>query len=88
MPCAPWAGMVTKEILRAWLIEALRANNGIGTIVEVCKYIWDHYENELRISGDLFFTWQYQVRWAATELRKDGVMRAAHLSPKGFWELV
>ena len=79
--------MARKENLREWLIEALEENNGRASIVDVCRYIWNHYENELRISGDLFFTWQYDVRWPATQLRKEGIMRAAHLSPKGIWEL-
>jgi hypothetical protein len=45
--------MATKEDLSGWLIEALRANNGSASIVEVCKYVWNNYENELRRSDDL-----------------------------------
>ena len=80
--------MARKENLRKWLIEALKAHNGSASIVEICKYVWKNYENELRRSGDLFFTWQYDIRWAADQLRKEGIMRAADLSPKGIWELV
>lgn len=80
--------MARREDLRKWLSEALEANNGSASIVEVCKYVWENYENELRRSGDLFFTWQYDIRWAAHRLRKEGIMRAADLSPKGVWELV
>ena len=76
------------EDLRNWLIEALKANKGSASIVEVCKYVWENYENALRRSGDLFFTWQYDIRWAATQLRKEGIMRAVSSSPKGIWELV
>ncbi len=35
--------MATKEDLSGWLIEALRANNGSASIVEVCKYVWNNY---------------------------------------------
>ena len=80
--------MAYREELRDWLIEALKANKGSASIVEVCKYVWDNYENQLRRSGDLFFTWQYDIRWAATQLRKEGIMRAVSSSPKGIWELV
>ena len=80
--------MAHREDLRKWLSEALEANNGSAPIVRVCEYVWEKYENELRRSGDLFFTWQYDIRWAATRLRKEGIMRAADLSPKGIWELV
>ena len=80
--------MAHKEDLRKWLMEALEANNGSASIVEVCKHVWENYENELRRSGDLFFTWQYDIRWAATQLRKEDIMRAAYSSPKGIWELI
>ncbi len=80
--------MTNKKDLRDWLIEALKENNGSASIVQVCKHVWDNYETELRKSGDLFFTWQYDIRWAAFQLRKEGIMRAAELSPKGIWELV
>lgn len=80
--------MPQREDLRSWLIESLKANNGSASIVEVCKYLWENYENELKRSGNLFFTWQYDIRWAATRLRREGIMRAAALSPRGIWELV
>ncbi len=79
--------MATKEDLSGWLIEALRANNGSASTVEVCKYVWNNYENELRRSGDLFFTWQYDIRWVATQLRNKGILRAGEASPSGIWEL-
>jgi len=80
--------MAHRKDLRKWLTEALEANNGSASIVEICKYVWEKYENELRRSGDLFYTWQYDIRWAATQLRKEGIIRAADLSPKGIWELI
>ncbi len=42
---------------------------------------------ELRSSGDLFYTWQYDIRWAATTLRKEGIMKDASLSEVSMWEL-
>jgi len=80
--------MTRKEDLQDWLIESLKAHNGSASIVEVCTYIWDNYEDELRRSGDLFFTWQYDIRWAAVALRENGIMRPADLSPRGTWELL
>ena len=79
--------MADKHDLRDWLVEALKANGKSATIVDVCKYIWNKYEDELKASGDLFYTWQYDVRWAATELRKTGKMKPANISPQGVWEL-
>ena len=80
--------MAHRKDLRKWLTEALEANNGSASIVEVCKYVWEKYENELRRSDDLFYTWQYDIRWAATQLRKKGIIRAVDLSSKGIWELI
>lgn len=79
--------MATKEDLQQWLVEALRAQSGRGSIVELCRYVWEHHEAELRKSEDLFFTWQYDIRWAATQLRGRRVMRPAKDSPFGIWEL-
>ena len=49
--------MASKDDLTVWLYEALKAQKGHATIVEVCKQIWQKHEDDLRKSGDLFFTW-------------------------------
>lgn len=77
-----------KEDLPTILESELRALGGSATILEVCKRVWADYETDLRESGSLFYTWQYDIRWAATTLRKAGVMKEACYSPKGTWELV
>jgi hypothetical protein len=79
--------MATKWILREWVVEVLKSRGGHATLVDVSREIWARHEDELRASGDLFYTWQYDVRWAATNLREIGTMRAAADSPKGVWEL-
>ena len=79
--------MANKFDLRDWLVEALETNMKRASIIAICKYIWNRHEKELRSSGDLFYTWQYDVRWAATELRKNGIMKPANISPQGIWEL-
>ena len=76
-----------KEVLREWVVEALREMGGTGSIVEICRHIWRRHEDDLWDSGDLFYTWQYEVRWAATDLRGRGIMRGKDDSPKGIWEL-
>ena len=37
---------------------------------------WQTHESELPASGDLFFTWQYDIRWAAQHLQNVGVFVA------------
>lgn len=79
--------MPGKLDLCGWLVEALRAMGGKASTVSVCEYVWAKHESDLRRSGELFFTWQYDIRWAATQLRKERVLRSVELSPKGIWEL-
>ncbi len=79
--------MATKHDLVDWLYEALKGLRGRGKIPELCKFVWDNHEQELRRSGDLFYTWQYDIRWAAHQLRKSHKMRPESLSPKGIWEV-
>ncbi len=78
--------MAKKEDLDDWVVEALKAHNNSARIAEVCKFVWNKYENELRKSGNLFYTWQYDIRWARDRLAKVGIIRAKG-SPQGIWEL-
>jgi hypothetical protein len=79
--------LATKNDIKDWVLDALSKHGGSATLVQVATHIWDKHEEDLRASGDLFYTWQYDVRWAATELRKSGKMIGADLSPKGNWVL-
>lgn len=70
------------------LYNSIKKMGGQTNIIDVCKYIWQHHQQELLNSGDLFYTWQYDIRWAATELRKTKRMKAAEQSPRGIWEII
>ncbi len=79
--------MLPKDRLGQWIVEALHDLGGRGDLISVSKHMWEHHESDLRGSGSGFYTWQYDVRWAATELRLQGVLRPAAESPRGVWEL-
>lgn len=79
--------MATKHDLQEWVQDALRAGGGRATLIDVAKHIWKHHEADLAASGDLLYTWQYDMRWAATILRNQGLMKPAKQSPSGVWEL-
>ncbi len=79
--------MVTREDLKEWIVEALRANNGSANVVQVSRYVWEHHDAELRSAGDLFFTWQYDIRWAATKLRHEGRLAPADRLSATPWRL-
>lgn len=66
--------MTDRSSLKAWVLEALRELGGEGKIVEVCKLVWRDHQAELEGAGDLFYTWQYDIRWAAQYLRDNGYM--------------
>lgn len=79
--------MVAKSALEEWVIEALRAHGGRARPIDVARHVWAHHEVELRDSGDLFYTWQYDLRWAAQKLRDAGRLRAKHGKRSGTWDL-
>lgn len=79
--------MTSKEDLMEWVVEALRGMGGRGHVLEVTKRVWARHESDLRASGDLFFTWQYDLRWAATKLRRAGRMTDEKGSRAKPWEL-
>lgn len=81
--------MASKADLVVWVEDAIRSREGgSARLLDVAKHIWREHETDLRASGDLFFKWQYDMRWAANQLRRSGVMRPADDSPTGVWELV
>lgn len=67
--------------------EAINSCGGEATIVETCRYIWDHHEAELRKSGDHFYTWQYEVRWAANRLKRQDILEYGRRGRNNLWIL-
>jgi hypothetical protein len=67
--------MITREVLIGWVLEALGALGGSGHVPEVAREIWKRHEAELRAAGDLFYAWQYDMRWAAQQLRNSGKLK-------------
>lgn len=78
--------MSKREDLKVWVKEALKRNGGEAFLIDIAKDIWKHHKDDLHASDDLFYTWQYDMRWAGTALRKDGVMEDP--SVRGKWKLV
>ena len=81
--------MATKHDLRDWVLEAPTDLEGSGSVTDVSRVVWEHHEQELRASGDLFHTWQYDIRcwmplltdiWLATSPTRSRTPRmdAAH----------
>lgn len=79
--------MTTRDDLEGWLESALKNLGRKGKIVEICKVVWTQHQADLESSGDLFYTWQYDIRWAAKRLRDKKIMKSVEASPKNLWEL-
>lgn len=79
--------MIQKADLAQWIVDALRARGGSAHHVRIAEAIWLEHEEDLRASGDLFFTWQYDLRWAAQKLRDSGVLKPVQGRGDGTWQL-
>ena len=77
--------MSGRELLIPWIIEAMESMGGKAHVVDVCKHIWKHHEGDLSELGDLFFTWQYETRWAGAILVKQKLLVK---EKNGMWQLL
>ena len=80
--------MKTRKDLCGWIVEALEESNGSAKINTIREYIWQHHKDDLINSGNLHFTWNEDIFWAATQLRAKGVLKNAKATSKSVWELV
>ena len=80
--------MTARAELVDWVYEAVKENGGTATIVQVASHIWKNHESDLKRSGDLFYTWQYDMRWAAQRLRDTGKFKPKNLSNRREWEIL
>ena len=79
--------MATKSDLKKWVMESLGSRGGAAHHIQVAKDVWERHEDELRASGDLFYTWQYDLRWAAQRLRDSAALLPDEETPRGVWSL-
>ena len=77
--------MANREDLQLWVLAALNDLDGEGSVVEIAKHIWKNHEQELRDSGDLFYRWQYEMRWAGQKLQHGG--KLVKMSSPRKWRL-
>jgi hypothetical protein len=78
---------VIRADLEDAVVDALNALGGTGSIPKVAEQIWIAREVDLRSSGELFFTWQYDIRWAAQRLQDAGKLEKVKRAGKSVWEL-
>jgi len=74
------------EQIQGWIIDALFALGGHGSIVQIGKWIWENHESDLRAMGDMFYVWQYVLRWEGQKLQKKGLIVKGDVR-RGTWRL-
>ena len=79
--------MINREHMTEWIIECLKSRGGKGWPRDVAKYVWENHKDELKVSGKMLYTWQYDLRWAAQKLRNSGVLKPVHGRTDLPWEL-
>lgn len=68
------------------IVVAIRDAGGSANIAQIGRYVWDNYEAELRNSGDFFYKWQYELRWASDVLVREKRIKKG--PPRGVWHVV
>jgi hypothetical protein len=63
--------MADREKMMRWVYQAVETAGGEASLLQVARHIWENHEIDLRASGDDFYTWQYDMRWAAQKLRDE-----------------
>ncbi len=76
--------MNSAQILQSWLLEGLTAAGGSATPTDVSKQVWARHRGELESAGDLFYTWQIELRGTAEALAGSGIVR---IDDAGTWIL-
>ena len=79
--------MATRADLPQYVLEALDSMGGRGSVLDVTKVVWARHKDDLQTSGDLFYTWQYDLRWAAQKLRNTGILEKVDGDRSGVWTI-
>ncbi len=88
---------MTRKDLPDVLYNIIKDLGGSGSMIQIFKKFWIENNHKFTENDDIFYTWNYDIRWAATSLRKQGRMKPAStkenthgldISAKGVWEII
>lgn len=88
---------MTRKDLPDILYQLIKELGGSAPMMTIFRKFWINHKSELKEVDDIFYTWNYDIRWAATKLRKEGRMKPAsrqenthgsNFSPTGIWEII
>lgn len=69
-----------RKQLAIWILEALTKEAPLDNLA-IAKALWSKHNNKIRSDERFTFTWQYDMRWALTDLKQKG---AVVRKPAGF----
>ena len=78
--------MSTKQDLKKYIVEALEHLHGSASIIDISKEIWRRQQGNLYNGGSIFYTWQYDMRWAAHQLKLENKINTN--DQRGVWTLL
>jgi hypothetical protein len=61
---------INRNTMTVWVIEALQELGGSDKLINILKKVWEKHGEEITASGDMFYTWQYEIRWAGDTCSK------------------
>ena len=87
--------MIKRSDLPGLLHIILLDLGGRAEMMTIFKEFYNKYGKLFTEDNPLFYTWNYDIRWAATALRRDGIMAPAkttinaqdNIISKGIWSL-
>ncbi|MDE7405580.1 MAG: hypothetical protein K2M89_01740 [Clostridiales bacterium] len=88
---------MTRKDLPDILYQLIKELGGSAAMMTIFRKFWKEHKNEIQEGDDFFYTWNYDIRWAATKLRKEGRMKeasrqenthGANISSRGIWEII
>jgi hypothetical protein len=78
---------VSRKEFSPWVIAALENHSGTANIFQISKYVWDNYHHIISQDSKMLYTWQYELRWAIQNLKKELKIQHKEKSIRGTWEL-
>jgi hypothetical protein len=78
---------ISRATMSEWVAEALHDLGGSADHLEVARRVWEHHGPEIQGAGDYFYVWQYELRWGADLLRREGTMAPPDPNSRGVWSL-